>query len=256
MSSGDEASAPAGGAGGEPDARAFSAMNRLLASLPEASLAQLLAAAEYVLLAHRQVLHQADAPISHVYFPLRASVSLVTLTESGASIETAIVGNEGLVGLSVFLGLDTDINQAIVQAPGAALRLPTAAFRLLTERDPALRHAIYRYAYLLLIQVTQSAVCNRMHSLLQRYARWLLMTHDRVGADAFPLTQEFLAAMLGVRRASITLATGVLQRAGLIEHQRGRITVLDRVRLEEAACECYAKVVAITDRLLKPLEPW
>jgi CRP-like cAMP-binding protein len=226
--------------------------NRLLASLPGGDREQLRPLLEPVRLDFKQVLYAPNEPIAHVYFPLDAVVSLLTVMEDGASVEIGTVGNEGMVGLPVFLGADSLPSQAFSQVPGDALRMEAPVFREAAERLPALRRAMHRYTQALFNQVAQSAACNRLHSLEERCARWLLMTHDRVGTDRFQLTQEFLAQMLGTRRPSVSVAAGMLQQAGFIRYSRGRITVADREGLEGASCECYEVIRQEFDRLLGP----
>lgn len=224
--------------------------NRLLAGLPADVYDRLRAAMTPVELRHAQQLYDLGEPITHVYFPLTALVSLMIVMEDGKQLEMAAVGREGLAGLPVALGSDTDGHVAMAQIPGMALRLTTETFRAVLRVAPELRDIVGCYALVLLTQAGQSAACNGLHALAERCARWLLEAHDRVGADSFLLTQDFLAAMLGVRRPSVTIAAGMLQQAGLITYHRGRITVLDRRGLEAASCECYDAIRRETDRLL------
>jgi CRP-like cAMP-binding protein len=192
-----------------------------------------------------------SASSSHVYFPIGVVISLVTSMEDGTAVELATVGREGMVGLPVFLGTGSLPIQAFGQIPGEALRVTAEAFRAEIKRNGPLVQVLNRYMQALFIQVAQVAACNRVHLVEQRRARWLLQTHDRVGADQFLLTQEFLAQMLGVRRAGVSVAAGLLQKAGLIRYARGRITILDRPGQESAACECYRVVRREFDRLLR-----
>ena len=227
--------------------------NRLLAALPADEYARLLPHLEPVELSQRQVLWQSEAPIRAVYFPRNCVASLLTPLEHEQPVEAATVGSEGMAGTSVVLGVGTTRFQAIAQIPGAAARLD--ADRLvewLRNSDGALLPLMLRYAQALQEQTAQSVACNRRHGIDERCARWLLMTHDRVGTDQFPLTHEFLAFMLGVRRASVTVAAGMLQQAGLIRYHRGAITVLDRERLEDASCECYGVIRRKYEQLLGP----
>jgi CRP-like cAMP-binding protein len=224
--------------------------NRILAALPEVDRQRLLAHLEPVPLALKQVLSAPHAPITHVYFPLSGVVSLLTVTEVGEAIEVATVGNEGLVGLSAFLDADSSPGQAIVQIAGDALCMPADALRAETLAGGALQTLLHRYTQGRLTQLAQGAACNRLHAMPARCARWLLMTHDRVGIDDFPLTHQFLAQMLGVRRATVTVAVGSLQRANLIRYRRGHITVIDRHGLEGASCACYRIIRDEFDRLL------
>jgi CRP-like cAMP-binding protein len=196
------------------------------------------------------VLYEPGRPIGAVYFPLSACISRVIVLADGSSLETALIGNEGLVGLPLYLGIPADTAQAIVQVPGTALRLGAADFRAAVAQDPALPPVLGRYTQFCVSQLGLTAACNALHAVEERCARWLLQLQDRVQRAEFPLTQEFLAALLGVRRPSVTLAAGALQRAGLIRYQRGQVTVLDRQGLEAAACECYGTLAAVQDALL------
>jgi CRP-like cAMP-binding protein len=176
--------------------------------------------------------------------------SLVILMRDGQAVEAGTVGNEGMVGLPVFLGAETSPHRAFSQIPGEALRMRAKDFMEELERDGPLRRRLGLYNQALMNQMAYSVACNRLHSVEERMCRWLLMCNDRVGADQFPLTQEFLAQMLGVRRPSVTVVAGVLQKAGLIAYARGRVVILDRPRLEAASCECYQVVREEFDRLL------
>ena len=229
--------------------------NSILAALPDTALAALQPALTSVVIPARQILYDVHQRITHVYFPLTSVASLLTLLEEGNAVEAAAVGRDGMVGLPLFLGLESDVNQAINQIPGACLRLPRAAFLAALKRDEALQSILQRYTQSLLLQMSRSAACIRQHPVEGRCARWLLHSHDRVGLDQFQLTQDFLATMLGVRRASVTVAAGMLQRAGFIRYQRGRITILNRPALEASTCDCYAIVTAETTELLGPLGP-
>jgi CRP-like cAMP-binding protein len=224
--------------------------NRLLAALPADVYDRLRAAMTPVELRHAQVLYEMGEPITHLYFPLTALVSLMIVLEDGKQVEMAAVGREGMAGLPVALGSDSDGHVAMDQIPGSALRLDTETFRAVLKVAPELRDILGCYALVLFAQSGQAAACNGLHALAERGARWLLEAHDRVGADQFLLTQDFLAAMLGVRRPSVTLAAGMLQQAGLITYHRGQVTILDRPGLEAASCECYAIISRETDRLL------
>ncbi len=188
----------------------------------------------------RETLQEAgDAP-DWVYFPLSGIISVLTVLESGMMIEFATVGREGTTGVPVFLSMG-DSNMALIsQVPGLSLRMRSKDFMAAIDRNPGLADVIKRYSGMLLALVAQSAACNRAHHVDERCARWLLMTHDQAGDAAFPITQEFLAQMLGVSRPSVALSAGALQRAGLISYHRGEMTITDRLGLEKAACECYA----------------
>jgi CRP-like cAMP-binding protein len=216
--------------------------NLLLAALPGAEYERLRPHLEAVPLCTREVLQEPGRAIPHVHFPTCGVVSLLTLLRGGGTVEVGLVGREGVVGLPVFLGVASASVRYVVQAPGEALRMRAGLFRDLVERDSSLHGLLLRYTDAFLTQVSQAVACNTRHPVKQRLCRWLLMTHVRVGSDCFPLTQEFLAAMLGVRRASVSEVAGGLQQAGLIRCGRGEITILDRRGLEAAACECYQVV--------------
>jgi CRP-like cAMP-binding protein len=224
--------------------------NQLLKALPAGVYGRLLPHLESTEAPSKHVLWKPDAPIRSVYFPRSCVLSHLVPLELEAPVEAATVGREGFAGVPVLLGADSTSTETLVQVAGELVRLPVAALREVQAHDGALTALLLRYAQALYEQTAQSVACNRRHSLEERCARWLLMTRDRVGADSFALTQEFLAAMLGVRRASVTVAAGLLQQAGLITYRRGRITVLDAERLEEASCECYRVVNQKYQRLL------
>lgn len=216
--------------------------NRLLAALPRDEYDRLLPHLERIVLANKDTLHEVDAPIAFVYFPLTCVSSVTTQMKDGATVEVGTIGHEGMTGLPVFHGAAHSPLRTFVQVPGEALRVPVAAFRAAAAPGTALHELLHRFAQAYYILTAQSAGCNRLHPVEERCARWLLLTHDRVTADTFPLSHEFLGYMLGVRRASVTIAMGTLQRAGLLTYHRGIITILDRTGLEEAACECYAVI--------------
>ncbi len=224
--------------------------NRLLAALPPQEAASLLPRLEPVQVRHAETLYRPGELITHVYFPTTALISLMIVLEDGKEVEMAAVGREGLVGLPLALGSATDGHVAMSQVPGAALRMGADAFKTALIELPGLQQLLGRYALALLTQAGQAAACNGLHAIAERCARWLLEAHDRVGADSFLLTQDFLAAMLGVRRPSVTLAAGMLQQAGFITYRRGTVTILDREGLEAASCECYRAIARETDRLL------
>lgn len=225
--------------------------NRLLDLLPPTAADRLRPHLEAFSLGIKHVIYEPHGQISHVYFPIGGVISLVTCMEDGTTVEVATVGREGMVGLPVFLGCETGPIRAFGQIPGDALRMAAEVFRAEIGRNGPLVQVLNRYTQALFIQVAQVAACNRVHLVEQRCARWLLQTHDRVGADQYLLTQEFLAQMLGIRRAGVSEAAGLLQKAGLIRYARGRITVLDRQGLESAACECYRVVKQEFDRLIR-----
>ncbi len=228
--------------------------NRLLAALPDELLTPLLGKCSRVPLISRQVLYKADDAITSVYFPETGMISLVANLEEGVQAEVGIIGREGLLGTSLICGVDIAFNEAMVQIPGTALCMSAETFRQELE-EATLKGLLQLYSVSLLIQVSQTAACNGRHGLEQRLARWLLMAADRVDGDELPLTQEFMALMLGVHRPSITVTAGILQRAGLIRYASGMITVLDRASLEASACECYRTVQRRSARLLGRLAP-
>ena len=197
----------------------------------------------------RQLIYEPGDRVDYVYFPSSGVISMLILLEDGEQIELASIGNEGMAEITVMFGLNNAPYRALVQVPGEALRMSTATFRDLLRSSPAFQAAMGRYLTGLFALVAQSAVCNRLHPIQERCARWLLMTQDRVGTDSFPITQAFLADMLGVRRPSVTAAEGLLKSAGLIDYKRGRVTIVDRLGLEEASCECYAAVKRTFDDL-------
>jgi len=224
--------------------------NGLLSALPAEDLARLRPQLELVRLQQRELLYQPEAPIRHVYFPETAVVSLVSTLGDGATIEVGTAGCEGMAGLPLFLADDTSSVQAFVQIPGVAGRIDAEAFTSLAAAPGALHRTLLRYTQAFLTQVAQTAACNGAHLVEERCARWLLMTHDRVDGDEFPLTHEFLAFMLGVRRAGVTMAMRALQDRRLVRYTRGRVTIADRAGLEGASCECYHVVRAHFERLL------
>src|ERR1700738_83616 len=224
--------------------------NRLLAALPRDEYHRLHPNLEKVPLPLKEILYEANGPISHVFFPLNGVVSLVIIMEGGFILEVGTIGNEGMVGTPVFLGSESSPTRAISQVPGEALRMETKVFQGEMKLGGPLYGLVQRYTQAMINQISQSTVCNRRHSVQKRMCRWLLMSHDRVGTDEFQLTQEFLAQMLGVRRPTVSAVAGILQKAGLITYHRGRMTVLDRKGLEAASCECYEVVAKELDRLL------
>jgi len=232
--------------------------NHLLAALPEDEYARLLPKLERIPMPLGQVLYESGEQMRYVYFPTDSIVSLLYVMEDGASAEIAVVGNEGLVGVSLFMGGQTTPSRAIVQSTGQAYRLKAQLLkdefnRFGGRRAGALHNLLMRYTQALLTQMAQTAVCNRHHTLDQQFCRWLLLSFDRLPSSELVMTQELIANMLGVRREGVTEAAGNVQRAGLIEYHRGRITLLDRPGLEARTCECYAVVKKEFDRLLPPV---
>ena len=226
--------------------------NELLATLTPDVLERLTPHIEVVPLPLGQVLYEAGAAMSHVYFPIDAIVSLLCVMADGASAEIAVVGNEGVVGVALFMGGQTTPSRALVQSAGSAYTLPSAT--LLTEFNHIgkLHNVLLRYTQALLTQMAQTAVCNRHHTVDQQLCRWLLLSLDRLNSSELSMTQELIANMLGVRREGVTEAAGKLQSSGIIRYSRGTITVLDRPQLEARVCECYAVVKKEFDRLLNP----
>ena len=216
--------------------------NTLLAALPRPEQRRLLSHCTEVKLTYAELLCESGARIRHVYFPSRGLISLLTPVDRRPNVEVGMVGREGMAGIPLFLGIKVSPVRALVQGSGSAMRVTAAAFRNEVERSPSLRRELNRYLYTFIVQLAQTAACNTRHELRSRLARWLLMTHDRMQSDEFYLTQEFLAQMLGVQRAGVTKAAGLLQRKKLIRYRRGHITILDRRGLERASCACYAQV--------------
>jgi CRP-like cAMP-binding protein len=229
--------------------------NLLLAALPAADLSPLLAHLELVPMPLGQMLFEPGTQMRHAYFPTTSIVSLHYVTESGASAETAGVGNEGVVGVSLFMGGDTTSSSAVVQTAGHAYRLDRHILKDEFNRGGALQRLLLRYTQALMTQMAQTAVCNRHHSVEQQLCRWLLLTLDRLPERELVMTQELVASMLGVRRESVTDAAGHLQVAGYIRYRRGHISVLDRSGLERSVCECYGVVKKERDRLLSDVQP-
>ena len=218
--------------------------NRLLAALPGKEYKRLLPHLESVPLPFMEVLHEGGETITHVYFPDDGLISLLVVMGDGTVREIGVIGNEGMLGAPVALGVKTTTNRALVQLPGSALRMKAGALREELGRGGALPHVLRRYAHGLFTQVSQSAACVSSHALDKRLSRWLLMTHDHAPGDEFEMKHEFMAMMLGVARPVMTRAAGRLQNKKMIRYTRGRVTVLDRERLEATACECYGVVKA------------
>lgn len=232
------------------DAAGAGALNRLLAALPPAELAELQPHLERQHVDQRQVLFEPDSPVSVIHFPETCIVSLVTTMQVGGTVETGTVGREGCAGLPVVLGDGTSSVRAIVRLPGTSLTLRAARLAEVARPGSALQRLLLRYAQAFMAQVTQTAACNSAHLVVQRCARWLLATAERIDGDDLPLTHEFLAFMLGVRRSGVTIAMHALKERELIRYARGRVTIVDRAQLERASCECYRVVRAHFDRLL------
>jgi CRP-like cAMP-binding protein len=224
--------------------------NSLLAALPTFIRKRWLPQLEPVQMGLGEVVYESGATLSHVYFPTTAIVSLLYVLQNGASAEIAVVGNEGIVGVSMFMGGKSNPSRAVVQSAGHGFRLRAEIVEEEFGRTGPVRHLLLRYTQALITQMSQTAVCNRHHSLDQQLCRWLLLSLDRLQGDELVMTQELIANMLGVRREGVTEGALKLQNAGLIRYVRGRITVLDRAALEKRTCECYAVVKKEYDRLL------
>ena len=229
-----------------------SVRNRLLAALSAEDWAHVEPHLEAVELPFDQTIHAADGPVDAVFFVEAGMVSLIVALEGGEEVEAGLAGPEGLVGVPLVYGNSHTLTHARVQMEGTALRIDAAAFRAAMERSATLRALLLRYALAFHAQVTLTAACNARHAIDQRLARWLLTAHDRAGADEFAMTHELLSLMLGVRRPGVTVAAGMLQKAGLIHYARGRMTITDRLGLEAASCECYQTVRHEYARLLGP----
>ena len=224
--------------------------NQLLAVLPKQERGRIFPHLKPTNLPLGKALYESGDQLEHVYFPTTAIVSLLYIMEDGASAEIAVVGNEGIVGVALFMGGETMPNRAVVQSGGSAYRLPGSVLKQEFARAGALQHLLLRYTLAMLTQMAQTAVCNRHHSVDQQLCRWLLLSLDRLPANELSMTQELIANMLGVRREGVTEAAGKLQSAGLISYSRGRIVVLDRPGLEARVCECYEVVRKEFERLL------
>ena len=228
-------------------------LNRLLAALPGEEWQRWKPLLEVVEMPLGQVLYESGSRLSHVYFPATSIISLLYVMENGASAEIAVVGNEGLVGISLFMGGESTPSRAIVQSAGHGFRLPAQVVKDEFNRAGPVMHLLLRYTQALITQMAQTAVCNRHHTLDQQLCRWLLLSLDRLNGSELRMTQELIANMLGVRREGVTEGAIKLQNAGLIRYARGHITVLDRPGLEQRTCECYAVVKREYDRLLPPV---
>ena len=226
--------------------------NRLLNALPQEEYRQLIPLLEPVSLALGTVLYQAGESMEYVYFPTTSVVSLLYTMEDGMTAEVGLTGNDGIVGISLFLGDDTTPNQTVVQIAGDAYRLSARAVQAEFMRAGPFQQLLLRYTQSMITQISQTAVCNRLHSLEQRFCRWLLLSRDRVKSDELIMTQEYIANMLGGRRESVTVAAGRMQDAGFISYSRGRIIILDRKGLEATVCECYQVVKLEFERLFGP----
>lgn len=226
----------------------------LLNALPEEVMERIKPHLEYVEMPFGEVLYEADSVSPHVYFPINSIVSLIYGMENGASTEVAVVGHEGMVGIALFMGGETMPNRAVVESAGYGYRLKPRHLKEEVNKGGAVLHLLLRYTQALITQMSQTAVCNRYHTLDQQLCRRLLLSLDRLQTNELVMTQELLSNMLGVRREGVTEAAGKLQRAGLIQYTRGRITILDRAALEERVCECYGVVRKEYERLLPSMQ--
>jgi CRP-like cAMP-binding protein len=224
--------------------------NHILDALPHEERERLFPHLSFVQMPLGMVLYESGETLRHIYFPTDCIVSLLYVMKNGASAEIAVVGNEGAIGVALFMGGETTPSRAIVQSAGSAYRLDRKRLKLEFHRHGQMLHVLLRYTQSLITQMAQTAVCNRHHSVNQQLCRWLLLSLDRLASNELKMTQELIANMLGVRREGVTAAAGELQKAGVIRYSRGKITVLDRVKLEGLACECYSVVKKETDRLL------
>lgn len=226
--------------------------NHLLAAFPDSAKQRIFPRLKLVEMSLGDVIHESGQTIEFVYFPTNCIVSLLYVMLNGSSAEISVVGNEGMVGISVFMGGDSTPSRTVVQSKGFAYRLPAAELKAEFDATPEMRFLALRYTQALITQMSQTAVCNRHHTIDQQLCRWLLLSLDRLPDNHLTMTQELIANMLGVRREGVTEAASKLQKLGIIEYHRGHITVMDRPGLEELCCECYAVVKRETDRLTSP----
>jgi CRP-like cAMP-binding protein len=229
-------------------------LNLILLGLPAEELTAAVKKLEFVELPTHSILNEAGETISHVYFVNSGLASVLSVMSDGKSVEVGLAGKEGFIGLPLVVGLSTSPTQVLMQVAGSAYQVAAADFKELLPHSPALEKSLNRYAQSLGMQAVQVAACNRLHEVDERLARWLLMSQDRLGGEVVPLTQEFLAHMLGTRRASVTVAAGILQKAGLITYNRGSVKIDSRSGLEDAACECYASIKQQSEKWEKELQ--
>lgn len=225
-------------------------VNRLLAALPDSEYGRLVPHLKLVSLSLEQVIYKAGEPITHVYFPHRSVISLVTTVEDGSTVEVGVVSNEGMVGIPVILGGNTTTTTAIVQIADSATRIDADILRSEFNKGGYLQGLLLRYVQAIYTELAQGCACNRLHTLEERLARWLLTVNDRLQLENFPLTQEFIAQMLGVRRSGVTVAASTFSRAGMISYKRGKISIVNREDLEATSCECYQVIQNEFTRLL------
>jgi CRP-like cAMP-binding protein len=224
--------------------------NRLLAALPKKEYQRLLPELKHVTLTFGGILYEPGDTIRHLYFPNDSIVSLLAVVTERSTLEVGMVGNEGVTGISVFMGVNTASTRALVQGGGSAMRMKSAALRKESNHESSLHHLLQRYTHSLLTQISQSSACNRFHNVNERLARWLLMTSDRMGSEEFRLTQDFMSHMLGVRREGVNKAAGALQLDKLISYSRGMIKILDHTGLEASSCKCYGMIKDESDSFL------
>jgi CRP-like cAMP-binding protein len=224
--------------------------NQLLAALPASEYESLLPHLQVVPLSNQQFIYEVGEPIEYAYFPHQAVISLVVVMDDSSTVETALVSQEGMAGFPILLGDNISSLQAVVQVPGDGMRLNADLLKTEFDKGGSLQRLLLRYVQAVISELAQGAACNRIHSLEKRLARWLLKVSDRLGSKEFPLTQEFIAQMLGVRRSGVTVAASILSQSGIISYHRGHITILDMEALEAASCECYRVVKAEFTRLL------
>lgn len=229
--------------------------NHLLAALPESEFTRIKSGLEPVSLSLGAVIYESGDRLTHVYFPTTAIISLLYVMESGATAEIGIAGNNGLVGIALFMGGETTSNRAVVQSAGEAVRMKGDGVKAAFALGGVFQNVLLRYTQSLMTQISQTAVCNRLHSVEQQLCRWLLINHDQMQTDKLVMTHDLIANMLGVRREGVSIAAGHLQDLGLIKYVRGTITILDRAGLEATVCECYQVVVDEYDRLLGEYVP-
>ncbi|MEB3175621.1 MAG: Crp/Fnr family transcriptional regulator [Cyanobacteriota bacterium] len=225
-------------------------INQLLTALPASAYSRLAPHLQTCTLDSGQIIYEANETIEFAYFPNRAMISLVSIMEDGATTEIGLIGNEGMVGLPIILGSPRSSSRAIVQVAGDSMKIGAKILQEEFKTSEELRHLLLLYTQAFLTQVSQTAACNRQHNIEERLARWLLSVHDCILEDELPLTQEFVANMLGVRRSGVTIAANTLQKAGIIQYRRGRITILNHQALEATSCECYKLVQSEFIRLL------
>jgi len=230
-------------------AKQVSVSNHLLGALPRKDYQKLLPILEPVKLVFGETLYESQAQIRHVYFPVDCFVSMLTTVDAGRAAEVGLIGSEGMIGVPMALGVAFSPFRAVVQGGGTALRLKTVDFRRNFSDSAALQREVFLFTHLLMIQIAQTAACNRLHDIQQRLSRWLLMTQDRVHSGVLPITHDFVATMMGTDRSTVSLAASVLQKKGILEYVRGAVKIVNRRKLEKSACECYDVIRQFEDEL-------